>query len=191
MDLSKLADRLQYRIDMEGGQGRLRELILYISQKCENDPTFCATKLNKILYYADFESYAERGIPITGREYQCLQNGPAPVELVPLRREMIASDELRLKKALRFNRNQDRTIALKPPSLDLFSKEDIAFVDRFIDKFWGVSAKEISEASHDIRYNSCGVQNKLPYQTAFLSNEELTDEDIAYTQELVAKFGWL
>jgi len=30
---------------------KFRELILYISQKCANDPSFGAIKVNKILYF--------------------------------------------------------------------------------------------------------------------------------------------
>lgn len=36
---------------------RLAELILYIAEKCERDPNFGATKLNKILTFADFSAY--------------------------------------------------------------------------------------------------------------------------------------
>ncbi len=45
---------------------KLRELVLYIADKCEEDRTFGAVKLNKILFYADFISFAEYGEPITG-----------------------------------------------------------------------------------------------------------------------------
>jgi hypothetical protein len=67
---------------------KLKELILYISQKCASDPNFGAIKLNKILYFSDFASFAHYGEPITGAEYQKLEQGPAPRRMVPVRNEM-------------------------------------------------------------------------------------------------------
>ena len=36
---------------------KLRELIVYISDRCETDETFGAVKLNKILFLADFNAH--------------------------------------------------------------------------------------------------------------------------------------
>ena len=47
------------------GEVRLLELILYVAEKCQDDPKFGATKLNKILWWADFLAYAQHGTPIT------------------------------------------------------------------------------------------------------------------------------
>ena len=35
---------------------RLGELILYVADKCADDPRFGATKLNKILWWSDFQA---------------------------------------------------------------------------------------------------------------------------------------
>ena len=45
---------------------KFKELVLHISQKCADDPSFGAVKLNKILFFADFASSAHYGTPITG-----------------------------------------------------------------------------------------------------------------------------
>jgi hypothetical protein len=47
---SKETVKLTYKFDEYNSDERLQELILYIAEKCEEDPTFGATKLNKILY---------------------------------------------------------------------------------------------------------------------------------------------
>jgi len=33
---------------------KFQELLLYVAARCEGAPTFGATKLNKILFFADF-----------------------------------------------------------------------------------------------------------------------------------------
>jgi hypothetical protein len=35
---------------------KMKELILYLASKSEDDPRFSSTKLNKLLFYCDFEA---------------------------------------------------------------------------------------------------------------------------------------
>ncbi len=49
---------------------KLRELVLYLATLSEGDATFGKVKLNKLLFYADFNAYLKFGKPITGHEYQ-------------------------------------------------------------------------------------------------------------------------
>ncbi|MFZ3235603.1 MAG: hypothetical protein WA184_09560, partial [Stellaceae bacterium] len=55
-------------------------------------------KLNKILWKADFDAYAARNIPVTGRAYQRLELGPAPREMRPLLNEMIRARLIHLEE---------------------------------------------------------------------------------------------
>ena len=65
-----------------------KALVLYIADKCSDDPHFGATKFNKILFYADFLSYGLYGQPITGATYFRLPKGPAPKQWLQVRGEM-------------------------------------------------------------------------------------------------------
>src|SRR6266849_10039751 len=100
---------------------KLAELILYIAQKCVDDPTFGAIKLNKILCYSDFIFYAYHERGITNVEYQKLPNGPAPRRLVPVRNQLIRGRHLGIQDVLLKNGNiQKRPVNLRPPNLSLF-----------------------------------------------------------------------
>src|SRR4051794_3864926 len=104
-------------IPMQGGDmadqiaddDKLRELIIYISERCETDPRFGAVNLNKILFYSDFVAYGKTGKSITGQPYQRLKQGPAPKRLLPVRREMMDTD-LAIKKADYYGRQQERPV---------------------------------------------------------------------------------
>ena len=50
-----------YEFDIPNGRTKLKELILHIAKECCDDPTFGATKLNKILWWADFLFYRATG----------------------------------------------------------------------------------------------------------------------------------
>ena len=53
-------------------QAKFRELILWLCAVSETDPTFGATKLNKLLFFIDLESLRQFGQTITDQEYQKL-----------------------------------------------------------------------------------------------------------------------
>src|SRR4051794_11181803 len=63
---------------------KFRELVLYLAERSEGDKHFGATKLNKLLFYADFVYYLYFGNSITGHTYQKLEHGPAPRALKPI-----------------------------------------------------------------------------------------------------------
>src|ERR1700733_2004446 len=107
-----MADRFR-RID--DNPRELRELILYISQKCANDPRFGAVKLNKVLYFSDFLSYAHYREPITGMEYFKLPHGPAPRRLVPIREQMKQDGDLGIQELPIGSGIERRPVNLRAP----------------------------------------------------------------------------
>jgi len=164
--------RLTYRVPLAGSQDRIRELVLYVSKMCENHEHFGKTKLYKILWRADFEAYAERdGAPVTGRPYQRLQFGPAPVDMAPLLPEMVEAGELTFKRRTVGNFTENRPIALVEPSLSLFSLDDLRFVDRAISHYEKMTGKESSDDSHGIAWRVRGDGEAMPYDSAFLSDD--------------------
>jgi len=167
---------------------KLAELILYIAQKCVDDPTFGAIKLNKILCYSDFIFYAYHERGITNVEYQKLPNGPAPRRLVPVRNQLIRGRHLGIQDVLLKNGNiQKRPVNLRPPNLSLFTGEEIAVVDRVIDSFKDVRADRTSELSHDlVGWLVAEVGGTIPYNTFFFSNPPLSEEEIYRARELKA-----
>jgi hypothetical protein len=176
--------------ELEGNE-RLRELILYISQKCADDPTFCATKLNKLLFYSDFFSYFRFGEPIAGLEYQRLPHGPAPKQLVPVREEMVSNGDLAVQKVGFFDKQQHRCIPLRDPDLNRFKARDIAVLDDLIQKLWAKTAKEVSEMSHQRAWRIAKDRESIPYQAIFLSDDDdLTDNELARVGELNRIHQW-
>ncbi len=172
---------------------KFKELILYVSQKCATDPTFGATKLNKILFYADFLAYANLGKAITNFDYQKLPNGPAPRRLLPIRDQMVADHELVLQQIRLLSGNiQKRTVNVRQPDLRIFTGEEIALVDEIIEAFEKAKAEVVSELSHRM-VGWMLVENgeSIPYNTVFLSNEELTPAEIERGRELAGEYDLL
>lgn len=123
---------LTYKVgSLKGGsQKRLEEAILYIAGVCERDDAFAMTRLNKILFEADFYSYRTRGVPITGASYQALQNGPAPRAMLPRLTELQEKSQLRIREVDYQGLTQHRPIALRDADLAVFDAKDIAILDK-------------------------------------------------------------
>ena len=181
---------LSYRIDVPDGQRKFRELIIYIAKKCGEADFFGATKLNKILYWADFEAFRRFGQPITGARYFRLPNGPAPKALLPVRGELEAEGAITIEHRPIGNRRQDRVVAERMPYTDLFSDDELAVVDEFISRFWGQTAEEVSDASHDIIWKTRNDGDAIPYEAIYLSNGDVTPQEIERTRQLAKEFAW-
>ena len=185
------AKSLHFSIPVERYRQRFRELIVYVSQKSAKDPYFGAVKLNKILYYSDFRAFERFGVPITGYVYFRLPQGPAPRALIHERRELIAEGAIRLEKVqISREYEQHRTIALRAPVLEHFTRDEIELVDDVILELWHQNAAEVSDASHDVRWRTLLHKDRMPYESVYLSDESVTEQDIKRTEELAAQFGW-
>lgn len=172
--------RLTNRINLPGGQDRLKEMILYVAQRCAAADRFGAIKLNKILWKADFDAFAARGVPITGRDYQRLELGPAPREMPRVYNDMLRDGLIRVER-IDFGQNEAgedvvelRTIALVTPNLGRFDAEDLRFVETAITYYWDMTGTESSDDSHGAAWRTHHNGDPLPYELARLSDKPLS-----------------
>jgi len=177
---------------MNENERKFRELILYISQKCANDPRFGAVKLNKILYFSDFLSYAHYSESITGMEYFKLQHGPAPRRLVPVREQMKREGDLGIQELPIGSGIERRPVNLRAPDLAVFTAREIALVDAVIELFSSHTGRSVSDLSHKMSgWKAARLEETIPYETVFMSEEPLTETDIARGQEIAVEHGLL
>lgn len=172
-------------------EAKLAELILYICQKCADDPYFGATKLNKILYFADFLHYGNYGAPITGMEYQKLPYGPAPRRLLPVREAMVQRRDLGIQPVqLRAGKTQLRPVNLREADLALFSGSEIAQVDTIIGAFASSDSDTVSELSHKmVGWQVVDEGETIPYNTVFIANPKMTEVEVRRGLEVAHKHG--
>jgi hypothetical protein len=149
---------------------KLRELVLLISQESEGDAPYGATKLNKLLFYADFIAYVQFGKPITGQEYMRLENGPAPRRLIPITKSMEANKELVYSVRPFLGKTQKRPMALRAPELARFSASEISLVHTLIKQCWGKTAREMSDLSHRFAgWKLAADKEAIPYNVALVA----------------------
>ncbi len=179
-----------FRVNLPGGQNRLRQLIIYVSDRCKDAEWFGAIKLNKILWRTDFQSFARRGVPVTGREYKRLELGPAPKEMPTLHKEMQLQGLIRLDKVwVRDGMEEHKTIALVSPNLELFSQDDLSFVDESIGYYWNKTGIEASDDSHGAAWKSRNNGDLMPYELAYLSDKPLPRKQFLKLRTLIEDEG--
>ena len=174
---------LTVSIPLQGGQSRLRNVILYVAQKCHGAEYFGAIKLNKIIWKADFDSFADRQKPITGREYRRQKFGPVLKEMPPVRDEMLKDGSIAI--VLRDFGNgyvEQRTIALEPPNLSYFDEEDLEYLNESIAYYWEKTGVESSDESHGVAWKTRGNGDPMPYELAYL-----WDTGLRLSQEIKLK----
>ncbi len=166
---------------------RLKDLMLYVSEKLADDPTFGETKLNKALFFSDFEAYRLLGKPITGAEYQKNKYGPTARLYTIMRDELLRTHQIKSERKLIVDHVQD---VLSPrdvrANMDQFSPEEIAIVDRVIEEMRQYNNTEISDKSHE---QSAGWRAKkqgetIHYETALIDPEPADAEALAFLRKL-------
>ena len=163
--------RLTFKVDLPGGQDRLRQMILYVSIKSQDTPRFGRIKLNKILWKSDFDAYAARGVPVTGCAYQRLRLGPAPRAMLPLLMEMLQVGLLR-EEIVDFGDGieERRPVALEQPNMSYFSDDDLTYVGEAMRYYWPLTGMETSDDSHGLAWQTRSDREPMPYQSALLSD---------------------
>jgi len=182
--------KLTFGDDNADTQERLRELIIYVAEKSRADMRFGATKLNKILYYSDFIAFKEFGKPITGAQYMRLNHGPAPTHLKPIRMGMVERGEIIIEKIPYWTRDLDVVKPLRSANTDLFEKRELLLVDSIISELRDLDAHEVSTLSHTRAWKVAGEREAIPYEAIFLSDKELTEDDMEWAYGAAINAGW-
>lgn len=166
------------------------ELVVYVAQRFQAAPRFSATKLWKILFWADFDHYRATGQSITRRDYIKLAYGPVPEGYEGLLTTLRWQKAITIESRQVGGHVQKRAVPLREPDLSVFSPDELATINAVIERTWGMSAQDVSDFSHEfLGWQAAQIGERIPYSTAFLRVPELTEAELQRGQELAARFG--
>ncbi len=181
---------IHYEFALDNKEQRFKELVIYVAHSCVEDPTYSKTKLLKILFHSDFDSYGRYRVPITGMPYRKLPYGPCPAIFPRMQQEMIRDRQIHIVTKRVHDFPSQRLFPLQDPTFEYLSARDLFVVNNWIQFFWNKSAKEVSDYSHGKAWAIAGDSELIPYEAVFISDEPVTFEDVALVKELAAKYGW-
>lgn len=161
-------------MDVVYDERKLTELIVYLADRLAGDRAGGSTKLNKVLFFADFTHVRRHGTPITGAEYQHLPFGPAPRRLLPIRSALVESGEAELVEEEFLGRRQHRLAARRPADLSAFSADELATIDSVLDDLAGMTATQVSTLSHEeAAWRHTDDGDRIPYEFALVPKEQV------------------
>jgi uncharacterized phage-associated protein len=166
---------------------KFRELILSITDRSREDARFGLTKLNKLMFYTDFGCYLLLGKPATGATYEHWPAGPVAKEMRDQKAILIEGEFATIERRPYFNGVQERIVPIKHPDLAAFSDDEIAIIDQVVEFFWFYNATQISDFSHmELGWRVTEDRQTIPYETAWISPEPLSAEQIELGQRIAA-----
>ena len=166
------------RPEFSFNERRFKDVMLYAAERLADDPTFGETKLNKILYFADFEAFRFLGQPITGAEYQKNKYGPTARRYPIMRDELLRRGAIEVERRLVVDHVQD-TVRLHPEgvraNMDQFSDAERELLDRVIEDMRKHSNTEVSDESHkkSAGWLARDLGEMIPYSSALINPEPL------------------
>ncbi|MBI2055189.1 MAG: SocA family protein [Candidatus Sungbacteria bacterium] len=126
--------------------------VLFFAEKVDK---LGITKLNKLLYYVDFEHFRLYGRPVLGDRYRRMEQGPVPeLSYSTFNANFRDNQDSSLKELIDvvpetvFSFKRSKIIAKSHPDLSIFSKSEIDILKQVVEKWHNVNAREIVGQSH-------------------------------------------
>lgn len=159
---------------------KLREMILYFANMSFKDDSFASTRLNKLLFNADFRAYQAFGKSISGATYKALKFGPAPAHMDGIVERMRRDRLLAIRQVDYHGKPQRKPIALRSPELDkLFSVDEKNLMFDVLNEYWSRSAVSVSDESHEfLGWLAANEGEEIPYSVALVDTREPSLDEI-------------
>ncbi len=174
---------------------KLAELIIFFTKHSQGDRLFGSTKLNKLLWAADFAAYGHMGRSITGTKYIHQQQGPTPdpAQFMSVREQLVISGRLRIEEEETYQGTKKRPVTDSEPDMSLFNEAEIDLCQDTLEDLRRMSNREVSEWSHKFPgwlYTRQGEE--IPYSTIFLAEKQNAIlEDVERGLEIARGLGQL
>lgn len=147
-----------------------------------------ATKLNKVLWFADLASYRRTGRTITGQwSYEKRQFGPVPNGIFRELQRLETEGVIVTRRTPTPTGERKEFIWLARPQVSVFSAEEIDILNEAIGWVCDMhTAASISDATHDALWDEIEVGDQIPIGAASITPEPVTSDDIEWAREALA-----
>ncbi len=147
---------------------KLKNVLLYMLERCAGKPNVGETVLFKLLYFSDFNYYELYEEHLTGAKYRKLPYGPVPQMLDTIINQMLDQGQLQRVKTTYHGYPQTRYLPLEKADLSELRASEKEVIDRVIEQMSDWSAAMISEYSHkDLPWEVTDEGKDISYELAF------------------------
>jgi hypothetical protein len=178
-------------VEVRYDETKFTELLVYVAGRLQADRAGGATKLNKILFFAEFTHVRRHGATISGCEFQKLEHGPAPRQLLPVRSRLVAAGAAEVRTEDFLGREQHRLVPLRDADLSVFTAEERRTVDDVLEQLDGLTGRQVSDLSHEEpgwRVTEFG--DTIPYEAALLGARQVsTPTSRRLSRDVAERYG--
>ena len=155
----------------EGGYGgdaqlslnKVREMVVYFAEL----PNMYATKLAKLMFYADFLHYREHTRSITGLAYAHAPRGPIPDKYERIRADVEENGIIEAQERFGDDWAGEVLVAQRPANLEVFTRAEVAVLTAVAEQLGGKTSKYLSEMSHaETAWTTTESGERIPYSAA-------------------------
>lgn len=151
---------------------KLTEMVVYFAEKTEP----FKTKMNKLLFYADFLMFKESCFSISGVRYKAIEMGPTPYKFQSIFDYLDSNHDIEIIEELfpqGYYGYKFKAIEERPFNPSLFSEKELEVLERVSTAFKNTSTKEIIELSHleDAWKKNVKDNDFISYEYAFELNQ--------------------
>lgn len=149
---------------------RFEQAVFYVIHSTSSAPEQLGrTKLAKVLFFADLQSFRMTGRPITEAVYERRDRGPMPRPLYDTIDRLERDGMIAQRTASHFGLAQHQFWALREPDLDELSATDVAILSDMTKTICaGHTATSISAVTHNIAWEVANTGEEIPF-AAFLA----------------------
>lgn len=166
---------------------KFKNLVHFVVASCEDPQRLGATRLNKILWFADAAAYRLNGVSISGETYVKRKRGPVPKSILHAIRELEAEERIHVRDKTFPGYKMRLFVALKDADTAAFSEQEMEIVRGIAQEICDVhSANSISDLSHDQIWLAANDGEEIPLHAVLAANSgELTEEVMAWGDAVV------
>jgi len=176
---------------MEFDREKFKKLVHYIIWRTSGKDGFGATKLYKVMWFAEAKSFVLRKQPVTGAVYIREKHGPVPKYGMQARGELEREGKIS-QRLIDRGRYKEWVFGSKEPAdasfLTAAERQDVDYWIRHIDE--DHTAASISDESHDYAWEIARMGEELPL-SAILANRlrQPTDQEMEGARERAKRRG--
>lgn len=156
-------------MDVAYDEKKFAEMVLHVAARLQEDRAGGATKLNKVVFFAEFTHLRRHHRVISGCVFQKLPHGPAPRQMLPTRTRLIESGSAELIEEDFLGRPQHRLVPSRAANLDVFTDDERQTIEDVLAQLAGMTGAQVSELSHqEPGWKLTEIGETIPFSTAFL-----------------------
>ena len=149
-----------------------------------------ATKLVKIMWLADLMAWRARAESLTGIEhYRRLPFGPVPTQVRAVLNGLVAQKLILEHRVEYYAGTKKELLSLQDPDLTCLSAEDVDILHRAMDLISPMTAKEASDASHDVYWEEVPENGLMSVGSASIVSTDIDQDDLNWARSELEDLG--